>query len=96
VFVPRKGASPRSVRKLKAIFGKMIIRYGRLRFYTEFHGSRDETEYEVLGSDSKSVVIRFYSTLWLEEQIVQIHFEGEHYWVWAHGIQEYFKKVVKK
>jgi hypothetical protein len=94
-FVPRKGATPKAVRKFKSLFGKLTVRYGRCRMITEFGNVRTECEYEVLGSDSESVVIRFYDSVWNEDRICQIHFQEEHYWIWALCMREFFKKVVK-
>jgi hypothetical protein len=58
IFPPK--AKLASVRLIKAMFGKLVIRYGKRQFYTEFEGSEDWTRYEVVASDDASVVIRVF------------------------------------
>jgi hypothetical protein len=59
----------------------------------------------VVARDANSVVVRllhakdpFTGEIDPRGQLQQIHFEGEHYWIWA-GIgvvREYFKRVESK
>ena len=92
-YVALPGTTPQQVRKLKALFGKFLIRGGRGKTYTELDGFKSVGEYEVVARDSQSVVVRYYDELFEEYQLRQIHFEGEHYWLWAGTLLEYFRRV---
>jgi hypothetical protein len=83
------------VRALRALFGKLIVRWTRSRCRTEFEGHVESRRYEVVASDSESVVVRCFVAWLKEDRLRQIHFEGEHYWLWAWGIREYFRRVAK-
>ncbi len=100
-FTPSPQATSESLARLKLIFGKLIIRYGKTRYYSEYNGSSDSTRYEVVAKDSSSVVIREFHNnpiasypgatrdllldLFPPEKLVQIHFEDKWYWIWAWG-----------
>src|SRR5262249_15094613 len=58
-FKPKPGCPPRSLRKLKSIFGKLVIRWGRGRHHTEMDGHHESAAYEVVARDASSVVVRF-------------------------------------
>jgi hypothetical protein len=96
-FKPKRGCSPQSLRKFKAIFGKLVIRYTRRKYYTELDGYRDSGAYEIVAADSESVVIRFWSRGVFSEgaRLQHIHFEGDFYWiaVGGGGLCEFFRKV---
>lgn len=92
-FVPRRRCSRVWLRKFKSLFGKLVIRYTPRKMHEDYDGNKGSGDYQVLGKDSESVVIRFYSTLWKQWQIQQLHFDGDHYWVWVYGMREFFRKV---
>jgi hypothetical protein len=96
-FKPRLNCSPRSVRKLKAIFGKLVVRWGRGKVYSEYDGHHDSETYKIAASDSESVVVRTKCPLTGDNRLQQIHFDGNYYWVGISGSMiEWFKKVKKK
>ena len=83
------------MRKLKAIFGKLVIRYTRRKYYIEFDDYRESGTYDVVAVDSKSVVIRYRDEFSGEPQLQHIHFDGDFYWI-AHpsgSLCEFFRKV---
>ena len=92
-FVPRPGATPEGVRKLRALFGKLVMRWTPTKCFSEFDGSRESVPYKVVASDAESVVVRCFDLLSKTYRLQQLHFEGEHYWLWAWGLREYFKRV---
>lgn len=94
-YVPPPSMKPKQLRKFKSLFGKLVLRYGHKRVYSELNGVRSSGKYQVLASDSDSVVIISYSELWEENRIQHIHFEDDCYWIWAWEMQEYFKRVPK-
>jgi len=86
-------ATPKRIRFLKSLFGKLIIRWTRTRYYAELDGYRSVEKYDVVARDDDSVVIRARD--WTGEQkLTQIHFEGEDwYWVPAGVFQEWFRRI---
>jgi hypothetical protein len=94
-FKPKANCPPRSIRKLKALFGKLVVKWDRGLFHTELDGHCTSTPYVVLGSDSVSVVIRSKHSLFGEERLQHIHFEGDCYWIALPGGQlcEFFRRV---
>jgi hypothetical protein len=93
-FRPKAGCSPASFRKFRALFGKLVIRWGHGKSYAELDGHRSVTAYEVVASDSRSVVIRYFDSLAGEDRLRQIHFDGEYYWIaLGGGLCEYFRRM---
>jgi hypothetical protein len=93
-FKPKAGTTPGHLRKLKALFGKLVIRWGRGRYDTELDGHRDSGNYEVIGGDVESVVVRYRDALTGQDRITQIHFAGDHYWLSINGgLIEWFRRV---
>ena len=94
-FTPSPDASAEAVDKLKAIFGKLVVRWEPRAFHTDLDGIKESTAYEIVASDSESVVIRFFDAFFQEQRLKQIYFEGDHYWIWTLGcgMREYFKRV---
>ena len=94
-WTPHPKASPQAVRKLKALFGKMVVTWGRSKVHTDLDGYRTSEKYEVVASDSVSVVVRLQDTVSDEERLHQIHFDGEGYWIQTpiEGIREHFRRV---
>lgn len=95
-FFPRRGVSEESIRKLKSLFGKLEVRYGYKVMHSSYDGVEEQTAYELLASDSSSVVIRYYSELFNEHCIRQIHFEDEYMWMAiSGGLCEFFRRIPK-
>lgn len=92
-FVPKPGADPAAISKLKTFYGKLLIRWGRGKCYTDLDGFRQAEDYEVVARDSQSVVVRIFDTFFQEHRLIQIHFEGQYYWLWAWGMREFFRRV---
>ncbi len=93
-FKPKTGASPASLRKLKAIFGKLIVRWGRGQYHIDLDGYHRSASYEVVASDSVSVIVRSRDEMSGEDRLQQIHFEGDYYWVALGGrMCEFFRRL---
>jgi len=92
-FVPRPGATPAAVRRLRAMFGRLVVRWTPARCHSELDGHWVSTPYEVVASDPECVVVRCYDPLTKDYRLRQLHFDGDHYWVWAWGLREFFKRV---
>ena len=94
-FKPKANCPPSSLRKLKSIFGKLVVKWERGVFHAELDGYCAATSYVVLASDAVSVVIRSMDTLIGEERIQHIHFEGDYYWIALRSgrICEFFRRV---
>jgi hypothetical protein len=92
-YVPHPDAKPEGLRKFRAIFGKLVVRWTQLRCHTEYDGSRSSEPYEFIASDSESVVVRCFHELSNSYRLYQLHFDEQYYWIWAYGIREYFRRV---
>jgi hypothetical protein len=93
-FVPKPGCPPARLRELKALFGKLVIRWGYRKYHTELDGHKESGDYEVIAKDSVSVVIRYFDELSQEDRLRQIHFEGKYYWITVGGnLREFFRNV---
>jgi hypothetical protein len=62
-FAPRPGATPAGVRRLRALFGKLVVRWTRTRYVSELNGARQSAPYEVVASDPGTVVVRCFDPL---------------------------------
>lgn len=79
---------------LPKVFGKLEIRYTRKKYYTSLLGENSgRYEYEVVAKDATSVVIRLKNTMFEEDKLQQINFDGPRYWVCLGGIHEWFKRI---
>ena len=92
-FAPRSGTSPEAVRQLRAMFGKLVVRWTPKRCFSEFDGTRSSVAYEVVATDPSSVVVRYFNTLLTDFRLRHLHFEGKLYWVSIGGLREYFKRL---
>ena len=93
-FKPKWGCPPQNLRKLKAMFGKLVIRWGRGRCHTELDGYCDSDTYEVIARDTSSVVIRYRDGITEMDRIQHIHFEENDYWIAVSGrLIEWFRRV---
>jgi hypothetical protein len=83
--------------KLLRFFGKLVLRYTPTRCYWTLNGQTSVNRYRVLAKDSSSVALLVSNQIFGEE-IVHIHFEGNHYWI-ALGsgrMREFFKRTSSK
>ena len=93
-YVPRPSASPESVRRFKALFGKLVIQWGRGVYRLDLDGVRSVEKYTVVASDESSVVVKTRGTLGPSPELKQIFFEGDFYWIaLGGGLCECFKRV---
>jgi hypothetical protein len=93
-FTPSPGISPESMRRFKALFGKLVIRWGRGVYRTDCDGLRSVEKYTVIASDASSVVIKVRGPLGPEPELRQIFFDGDCYWIaLGGGVCEYFRRV---
>jgi hypothetical protein len=89
-------ATPGGLRKLKAIFGHMIVTWRPRTVTTEFQGSVDTQHYEVIARDELSVVVRIQDEYsWLLGELRQIYFDEDHYRLCTGvlPIVEFFRKL---
>jgi hypothetical protein len=87
-YKPGPRSTVKGQRKLKSLFGKLIVRWTPRRCHLELDGTRWAEPYEVIASDETSVIIRS------EAALTQIHFEGNYYWIGLHGMLcEYFRRI---
>lgn len=93
-YKPVKGFSEARLRRFKALFGKLTVRWGRTKYYTELEGSRGSEHYEVVASDDTSVVIRHVDFITGLPELKQIHFEGDYYYFALDGhLSEWFRRI---
>src|SRR5271165_2390862 len=72
-FRPKPGCSPKALRRLKAMFGRLVVRWGRGKYYDDFDGHRKSYDYEVVARDAFSVVVRYYDSLMKKLRLRQIN-----------------------
>jgi hypothetical protein len=92
-FYPKPGCPPESLKRLRSLFGKLVVRWGRGKCVSDLKGHRDTSVYVVVASDADSVVVRFHDADDSRGRLRHIHFEGDRYWPWDGGLREYFKRV---
>lgn len=92
---PKPGCRPVALRRFKAMFGELVVRWTRKRCYSELGEFRSADPYEVVARDSSSVVIRVWDEFVEEYRVRQIHFEGEdRYWITVSpNLSECFRRV---
>jgi len=87
---------PSQLIRLKGMFGKLTINWGRRRYSTQLDGCRENGNYEILAKDHYSVVIKTRNPkVPPYEDLLHIHFEGkDHYWIAVSGnLIEWFKRI---
>lgn len=87
---------PSQLIRLKRMFGKLIINWGRRRYSTQLDGCRENGNYEILAKDDYSVVIKTRNPkVPPYEDFLHIHFEDkDHYWIAVSGnLIEWFKRI---
>jgi hypothetical protein len=89
---PRVTAARRA--RVSDLFGHLTIRYTRGRIYSDFKGSKESQEYEVIGADASSVAIMHGCAGTKERTICHIHFDGDRrYWISLGGQREWFRRI---
>lgn len=79
---PDRGMPPAKLRKFKSLFGKMIVRWTPEQILSGFDpNDLNEEPYEVVASDSSSVVVRTYCQWRDVWTLAYILLEGDCYWV---------------
>ena len=93
-FTPSPGISSESIRRFKALFGKLVIRWGRGVYRTDCDEHRSVEKYTVIASDASSVVIKVRGPFGPEPELRQIFFDGDCYWIaLGGGVCECFRRV---
>jgi hypothetical protein len=93
-YKPNPGVSPEKLRRFQLIFVKLVVRWGRGRYWTDFNGDRSVDRYTVVAKDKCSVVVRSREKFSGEDRLQYIHYEGDYYWITTSGgICEYFKRI---
>lgn len=84
----------RRKRKLKALFGKLQLRFTRTRCHAILNGSSWVDGYKVVAKDETSVAILIEGPD-TKPKISHIHFEGAHFWInIGNGrLREFFRRV---
>jgi predicted nucleic-acid-binding Zn-ribbon protein len=82
-------------KKLRALIGRMVIRWGRQKCVAELDGFQTTDSYRVVASDDNSVVIRSNDVFGNGTHLSQIFFvDANCYYVCTpYGFAEYFKRV---
>jgi|ERR1700682_2476628 len=80
-------------KKLASLFGKLELRYTKSLCYSRFETHKSVNAYEVVAKDEFSVAV-VSSRPVIGKQILHIHFEDEHYWIYlgSGGLREFFKR----
>jgi hypothetical protein len=87
-YKPSPKTDPKKARRFRLIFGKLRVRWTRKWLYMDCEECRNRSSYEVVARDQSSVVVR------IDEELLHVHFEDDHYWIGVHGILcEHFKRV---
>jgi hypothetical protein len=93
-FTPSPTSTPAELRRFKAIFGKMLVRWGTRYVYVQLGESNWKDTYEIVAQDSVSVVVRSFNDVLNEDRLSQIFFEEDCYWFWTPwNMREFFRRV---
>jgi hypothetical protein len=93
----RRDITAAKKKKLLHFFGKLELRYTQTRCYSSLNDQISVNRYRVVAKDSSSVALLWSSPI-LGDQIVHIHFEGNHYWIvlGSGRMREFFKRISAK
>ena len=93
----KPSAKPAAVRRFKALFGKMVVRWDRLRCHIDLDGYQTSYPYQVVAVDDQCVIIRTAAGIIGQPEFCQLMFQGDdRYWLpvmncpWMH---ECFRRV---
>jgi len=80
--------------KLPCLFGKLELRYTATHCYAPLGDYVSVNRYTVVAKDERSAALIVFNPL-EGKHIVQIHFEGDHYWIilGSGRIREFFRRV---
>ena len=80
--------------KLRRLFGKLELRYTATHCYARLGDYVSVNRYTVVAKDERSAALIVFNHL-EGKHIVQIHFEGDHYWIilGSGRIREFFRRV---
>jgi hypothetical protein len=91
-FRPQPRCRPSSLRKLKSLFGKLIVRWADGTFECELDGILTAGVYRVVAKDATSVVVRCSDDS--GTSLCHIHFDDCWYWLPVSGSMiEWFRRV---
>lgn len=87
-------ANPKHLKMLRAMFGKLVLRYTPTRCYIEFEGNKTVGKYEVVWSDQSSVFLKNKNDQ-VDERPYQIVFDSEdcYYLLAGRANIEFFRRV---
>ena len=91
----RKDITNKRKQGLRALFGRLELRYTRTACYVTLDGDTQRMPYRVVARDASSVAIVIDDPV-AGPRISHIHFDGLHYWVAVEGkFREFFRRVEK-
>jgi hypothetical protein len=92
----RKDVTKKSKNGLRALVGRLELRYTRTACYSKLDDEILRTPYRVVARDANSVAIVYEDPV-VGDQISHIHFEGRHFWILVGGkFREFFRRVDKQ
>jgi len=93
----RRDITPAKKKKLLRFFGKLVLRYTPTHCYSSWNGQTLVNRYRVVAKDSSSVALLMSNPI-SGEEIVHIHFEGNHYWIvlGSGRMREFFRRMSSK
>lgn len=79
---PSPKLRPSRVRKFRSLFGRLVMRWTRGKYYSDLDGFQDSGHYEILARDANSVVVQCWDSVpsrklqTVEPELSIIFFEG--------------------
>ena len=103
-FPKRARFGPKKKEKWAEMFGKMTWKVTKNRLYSEYDGFKKITKYNIVASDSNSVVLELsevildelneFNFFEFESKLLQIHFEGKDLFSISDGYNhEFFERI---
>jgi hypothetical protein len=90
---PKPGTSDAQLRKLKSMFGTVVIRWDRKQYRVDYGTHSQSIDYEIVAKDADSVIIRHQDPWTGIPCLLQINFEGDRYWFAARRFIEWFRRA---
>jgi hypothetical protein len=83
--------------KLRRFFGKLELRYTDTHCYSRLGDYVSVNRYTVVAKDKWSAALIVFNPI-AGKHIVQVHFEGDHYWITLGSgrMREFFKRIRSK
>jgi hypothetical protein len=88
----RRDIKSANKKRLRSLFGKLILRYTKTRCYATLNGQTQISPYVVAAKDGDSVAVVFADPE-VGAVISHIHFEGRSFWISLGPIREYFRRI---